>query len=124
MSKIVDSEELCVFAVRSRQSPRSKKVHQYKSTTKSVLFFSFLFHIHRAVQRKIILEGQTVNAKGYCEVLRGLKSSSPCSSGCKHILNAGAADNQVIKLGILAQKSYCVYLLHAYNVQEKQHLGL
>jgi histone-lysine N-methyltransferase SETMAR len=58
---------------KSPSSPRPKKVRMSRSSTKTMLIV--FFDICSIVHRKFVPQGQTVNKKFYCEVLRHLREN-------------------------------------------------
>jgi len=60
---------------KSPGSPRPKKARQSRSATKNMLIM--FFDIRGNVHHEFVPEGQTVNAKFYCNVLRRLGEDIP-----------------------------------------------
>jgi hypothetical protein len=81
MSRVITGDESWVYGYdpetkqqssqwKSPGSPRPKKARQSRSATKSMLVF---FDIQGIVHHEFVPEGQTVNAKFYCNVLCHLR---------------------------------------------------
>jgi hypothetical protein len=58
---------------KSPQSPRTKKVQQVRSSTKSMLIV--FFEMKGIVHHEFVLPNTTVNSDFYCDVLRWLREN-------------------------------------------------